>query len=120
MPDTDALNRALNRYVLATRLSPDWPGNISTATHTWLLDHPDPFCSSLDAAVAALNALDMDWLFDPFDIEGDYFGPLVSVIPRQDGLSHCALHPKDTTPAALATALVQAALAVLQREEETP
>ncbi len=108
--DTDALNRAL-----AEKLG-DEHGYDHWALPDGVHRTPKEFCYSLDAAVAALNALGFRWW---------YTGAGGWVIPSLSDGSYSINGQQPftvsdrATPAALATALVQAALAVLKSEEET-
>ena len=110
MPDSDhdALNRAL-----AEKLG-DEHGYDHWALPDGVLRTPKEFCYSLDAAVAALNALGLGW--QRFYADGWH----LAVGPRDvlAGPWLDSLYPDDlAAPAALATALVQAALRVLGEEE---
>lgn len=73
------------------------------------------YCGSLDKAVAALNELDLEW--DRYLTYGG--GRYVAVWPRSQSVlgGHKGTRVADSTPAALATALVQAALKVLEKED---
>lgn len=74
---------------------------------------PRPFCTNLNAAVDALNALKLDWAYYPVYLSVHVMERHWEGANRQVKTCQAA----DTTPAALATALVQAALAVLKSEE---
>ena len=104
--DRDALNRAL-----AEKLG-DEHGYDHWALPDGVHRTPKEFCYSLDAAVAALNALGLSW--------GVATGPNpISCAFVTDGVKSCEVPSTDDSSAALATALVQAALEVLKSEEES-
>ena len=101
--DRDALNRELlHRLSLHPKIT------IAQADVLRL-----DYCTNLNAIVDALNALKLDWAYYPVYLS-------VHVMERHwEGANRqvktCRL--ADTTPAALATALVLAALACLGKEE---
>ena len=101
--DRDALNRALtgklfeHGHAFMIPLQAIEPGRSATVD----------FCGSLDAAVAALIALGLQW---------QKTGVKTVAVWRYG--EHAEIQPADdATPAALATAFVQAALKVLGKEE---
>ena len=104
--DRDVLNRAL-----AEKLK-DEHGYDHWALPDGVHRTPKEFCYSLDAAVAALNALGLSYT----PVVGHGIPHVTVEIPRLGAYE--TRYATDTTPAALATALVQAALALLEREEE--
>lgn len=75
---------------------------------------PD-YCGSLDAALNALIALGLEW--DRYSPDDGYW--CVAVWPKAQGLVgwRDGVRLPDSTPAALATALVQAALELLDKED---
>lgn len=70
---------------------------------------PD-YCGSLDAAVTALNALELHWMIRNTDVPGAH-------VWRRGGPGTATVVPINKTHTALATALVQAALSVLEGKE---
>ena len=103
MPDID--RNALNRELLH-RLSLH-PKITIAQVDVLRLD----YCTNLNAIVDALNALGLSW--------GVATGPNpISCAFVTDGVKSCEVPSTDDSSAALATALVQAALALLEREEE--
>ena len=107
MPDIDrgAMNRAL-----AEKLG-DEHGYDHWALPDGVHRTPKEFCYSLDAAVAALNALGLYYT----SVVGHGIPHVTVEIPRLGAYE--TRYARDTTPAALATALVQAALRVMGEEE---
>ena len=113
--DRDALNRALYRYLVETEFPAEEQQKYPALTSVLMPPIVD-YCGSLDAAVTALNALGLGW--QRFYADGWH----LAVGPRDvlAGPWLNSLYPDDlAAPAALATALVQAALEVLKSEEET-
>ena len=100
--DRDALNRAL-----AEKLG-DEHGYDHWALPDGVHRTPKEFCYSLDAAVTALNALGLEW--------HKVGARTVDVFPRSR-IANAMEDACDAAPASLATALVQAALACLGKEE---
>lgn len=76
------------------------------------------YCQNLHAAVQALNALGLDWTKDEHDTSPTPRHPQVYVIRRGNWLKGCTAWAANTTPEAIATALVQAALAVLEQPDK--
>ena len=72
---------------------------------------PRPFCTNLNAAVDALNALGLSYT----PVVEHVIAHITVEIPRLGAYE--TRYATDTTPAALATALVRAALKVLGEEE---
>ena len=106
--DRDAMNRALAEKLGDEHAYDHWA--LPDGVHRT----PKEFRNSLDAAVAALNALGLGW--QRFYADGWH----LAVGPRDvlAGPWLDSLYPDDlAAPAALATALVQAALQVLGEEE---
>ena len=98
--DQDALNRALEERV-----------RNQVPFERWGTFSQRDYCGSLDAAVAALNALGLEWS------KSDGEPPKIYVIWRKPSSESCTAWAVDHSPAALATALVRAALEVLNQEE---
>ena len=107
--DRDALNRALHAYVLEGKYPPekrDVPPEVFARWHCY----PNDYCRSLQATVAALGALGLQWTRYYYD------GWHVAVGP--DGVE-AGDWPEgillvDGEPATLANALVQSALQALE------
>ena len=102
MPDID-------RHALDEALAVHVHKNTGQAPHHPQTGWAPNYCGSLDTAMTALNALGLQW---------QKTGVKTVAVWRYG--EHAEIQPADdATPAALATALVRAALAVLQREEAT-
>ena len=104
---SDAERNALNRELLH-RLSIHPKITIAQA-NVMRLD----YCTNLNSIVDALNALGLDWAYYPVYLSVHVMERHWEGANRQVKTCQAA----DTTPAALATALVQAALRVLGKEE---
>ena len=101
--DRDALNRELlHRLSLHPKIT------IAQADVLRL-----DYCTNLNAIVDALNALKLDWAYYPVYLSVHVMERHWEGANRQVKTCQAA----DTTPAALATAFVQAALKVLGEEE---
>ncbi len=109
--DRDALNRQLRRLEWERTV---WPlATVDVEYHEDILSSGPDYCGSLDAANDALNALGLRWQL----IWNFKDGYQVMVHRLQDPRVHAAWPVIGVESAALATALVQAALQVLGRDE---
>jgi hypothetical protein len=115
--DRNALNRALHRRMLHAKAQAQ-AGMISwefaTVTPEDLQPIPD-YCGDMNAAIDALKALGLVPKIGWDRVMGADPEPWVAAIRVQDERTKVA-YAVDTTPAALATALVQAVVQVLESD----